>query len=82
MGQIFDIQTPQSMTVTNPQPPKVSMLNMTSLNLCCQGLICFVHSPKHSGRLANIEFWGGRGPSGMKGLNISPIYGSIYSSVT
>ena len=39
-------------------------------------MICFVHSPKHSGRLANVESWGGRGPSGLKGLKILSIYGN------
>ena len=67
-----NIQTPQSMIVD----PQRSMLNTTSLNLCCQGLICFVHSPKDSGRLTNFEFLGRRGPSGLKGLNMWSIYGS------
>ena len=52
------------------------MLNITWLNLCFQGLICFVHSPKHSCKTSNIELWGRRGPRGWKGLNISSIYGT------
>ena len=52
--------------------PQRSMLNITWLNLCFQGLICFVHSPKQFLQdYSNIELWGRRGPRGWKGLNIS-----------
>ena len=50
-----------------PQTPK---------GQCFQGLICFVHSPKHACKTSNIEHCGRRGPRGCKGLNISSIYGT------